>query len=120
MAKTDYQSIDQYIAEFPADVQEKLEAVRRIIYAAVPEAEEVISYQIPCFKQNGPVLYFSAYTSHIGIAAPPPTIEVFKDELKAYKTSKSVFQIPFDQPLPKELIARMAQWRASENAKKNE
>ena len=119
MAKTDYKSIDEYIANFPDDIQEKLETIRQTIHAAVPEAKEVISYQIPCFNLSGPILYFSAFKNHIAVAAPPPTIEVFKNELSGYKTSLSVFQIPYDQPIPKELITRMAGYRAAENEKKS-
>lgn len=115
MTRTDYQSIDEYIAIFPYDVQERLETIRQTIHKAVPEAQETISYQVPCFNLNGPILYFSAYKSHIGVAAPPPTMEDFKDELTAYKTSKSTVQLPHDQPLPLELIEKLARHRAAEN-----
>lgn len=115
MAKTDFQSIDEYIATFPKQIQARLQEIRQIIHAAVPEAEETISYQIPCFKLNGPILYFSAYKNHSGIAAPPPTMQVFSEALTGFKSSKSTFQIPHDQALPKELITKIAQWRAAEN-----
>lgn len=118
MAKTDFKSIDEYIATFPAETQRILEQYRQIIHEAVPEAQEVINYQIPCFNLNGPILYFSAYKAHIAVSAPPPTMAVFKDELSAYKTSVSGFQVPYDQPIPKELITKMAKWREAENAKK--
>lgn len=118
MAKTDYQSIDEYIATFPDNVQKRLQAIRQTIHTAIPEATEVISYQIPCFNQNGPVIYFSAYQNHIGIAAPPPTMDVFKNDLTSYKSSKSTFQIPHDEPLPTALITKIAQYRAQENAKR--
>lgn len=117
MAKTDFKSIDEYIATFSIDIQQKLEEIRQIIHAAVPEAKEVISYQIPCFNHYGPVLYFSAFKSHLSIAAPPPTFQVFKEELSSYKTSVSVFQIPYDKPIPAQLIAKIAKYRAQENVK---
>ncbi len=113
MAKTDFQTIDEYLATVPKEVRTRLEKIRQIIHKAVPDAKEVISYQIPCFKLNGPILYFSAYKNHIGIAAPPPTIDVFKDELKNYKKSKSVFQIPHDQAIPEKLVTKMAKYRES-------
>lgn len=117
MAKTDFKTIDEYVSTFPKDVQEKLETVRTIIHKAVPEAEETISYQIPCFNLNGPILYFSAFTKHISIAAPPPTFQVFKDEIKEYKSSISVFQIPFDKEIPEKLITKIAKYREEENTK---
>lgn len=117
MAKTDFRSIDEYISTFPKDVQARLEEIRQIIHSAVPEAKEVISYQIPCFNLNGPILYFSAFTKHIAIAAPPPTMQVFKDEIAEYKSSVSVFQIPYEQKTPTELITKMAKYREQENQK---
>lgn len=117
MAKTNFKSIDEYIATFPNNVRDKLEEVRKIIHEAAPEAKEIISYQIPCFEQNGSILYFSAFTAHISIAAPPPTFEIFKNDLKDYKTSKSVFQIPFDQKIPAALITKIAKYRMKENIK---
>jgi len=118
MAKTDFKSIDEYISTFPKDIQKKLEEVRQIIRNAVPEAEEVISYQIPCFNLHGPILYFSAYKKHLSIASPPPTMAVFKDELTLYKSSISVFQIPYEKPMPKDLLIKMAQYRYEQNLKK--
>ena len=117
MAKTDFKTIDEYIATFPKEVQVVLETVRQTIHKAVPEAEEVISYQIPAFKYHGFVLFFSAYTNHFSISSPPPTFEVFKDELKAYKVSKSAVQIPYEQPIPVELITKIAKYRAEANVK---
>ena len=58
MAKIDFKSVDEYIASQPAPAQGVLNHVRRIIRAAVPRAEEVISYNLPTYKLHGePVLY---------------------------------------------------------------
>lgn len=119
MAKTDFKSVDEYIATFPVETRKKLEEIRQIIRAAVPDAKEGISYQIPYYHNNGPVVYFSAFTSHISLATPPPTIDELKDELSAYKTSKSVVQFPNDKPLPAALITRIARYRESYNLRGN-
>lgn len=118
MAKTDFKSIDEYIATFPKEIQSTLETVRQTISKAVPEAEEAISYQLPVFKYYGYVLYFGGFTNHFSISSPPPTFEIFKDELKSYKVSKSVVQIPYDQPVPIKLITKIAKYKAAENLKK--
>src|SRR5687768_3881737 len=83
MAKTDFKTADEYIATFPATDQQALRAIREAIRAGAPDAEEVISYQIPAFKLGGFVLYYSAYTNHYSLALPPPSAvyEVFKDQL---------------------------------------
>ncbi len=117
MAKTDFQTPDEYLATLPPEVRTVLEIVRQTIREAVPEAEEVISYQIPAFKYHGFVWYYSAYKKHFSLSCPPPftVFEVFKDRLAPYKISKSTIQFPFSEPVPVELIRDMAAFRATEN-----
>lgn len=115
MAKTDYKTIDEYIATFPKETQQILQTVRRAIKKAVPEAEEVISYQIPAFKYHGFIMYFGGYKNHYSISSPPPTFEHFKDDLIPYKVSKSAVQFPYNQPVPTELIGKIAKYRAERN-----
>lgn len=117
MAKTDFKTIDEYIATFPADVQTVLQTIRKTLHEAVPEAQEAISYQIPAFNYHGWVFYFSAHKSHFSLSCPPPSAiyEVFKDELAPYKQSKSAIQFPLKDGVPTDLIRRLAQYRAKEN-----
>jgi uncharacterized protein YdhG (YjbR/CyaY superfamily) len=117
MAQTDFQNVDEYIATFPKGVQTILKTVRRTVRKAVPDAEEVISYQIPAYKHHGWVLYFAAHTNHFSVACPPPftVFTAFKKQLSRYKTSKSTIQFPLDEPVPVKLIAAMAKFRAKEN-----
>jgi uncharacterized protein YdhG (YjbR/CyaY superfamily) len=120
MAKTDFKTADEYLATLPEHSRDVLEQVRRTIRAAVPEAEEMISYQIPAYRHNGWIFYISAHKNHFSLSCPPPftIFEAFKDELAQYEMSKSVIQMPLDQPVPVDLIHRMAQFRARENAEK--
>jgi uncharacterized protein YdhG (YjbR/CyaY superfamily) len=117
MAKTDFKTPDEYIQTLPKDVQEILQQVRQAIQKAVPEAEEVISYQIPAFKYHGWIFYYSAYKKHFSLSCPPPYtfVEAFKKELSGYKISKSTIQFPFDKGVPVELIQQMSEYRAKEN-----
>ena len=112
------QSVEEYIGAFPEEVQASLETIRQTISQAIPEAEEVISYQIPAFKLHGMVIYYSAYKSHYSISTPPPftAFETFKDELAPYEVSKSAVKFPMDKPLPLELIGKIAKFKAQENA----
>jgi uncharacterized protein YdhG (YjbR/CyaY superfamily) len=120
MAKTDYKTIDQYHKAFSGDTVQRMQKIRDIIHKVVPDVEETISYQIPCFKYNGYLIYYSAYPKHISLANPwsAKFLAHFKDELKNYKVSKSVIQIPGDQPLPESLIKRIIEFRKKENAGK--
>jgi uncharacterized protein YdhG (YjbR/CyaY superfamily) len=117
MAKTDFKTADEYIQIFPKEVQDILGQVRQAIQKAVPEAEEVISYQIPAFKYHGWIFYYSAYKKHFSLSCPPPYtfVEAFKKELSGYTISKSTIQFPFDKGVPVKLIGQMSTYRAKEN-----
>ena len=78
----------------------------------LPEATECISYGMPCFKQdNKPVVYFAGYKTHIGFYPTAKPIEHFKKQLKHYNHSKGAIQFPINQPLPKELIKAIIEFK---------
>jgi uncharacterized protein YdhG (YjbR/CyaY superfamily)/predicted GIY-YIG superfamily endonuclease len=108
-------SIDDYIAQFPADVQNKLNELRCVINKAAPNAAEKISYGMPTFYLHKNLVHFAAFKKHIGFYPSPSGIEAFKDELSIYKTSKGTVQFPLDKPLPLDLITRIVEFRVAEN-----
>lgn len=108
-------TIDEYIATFPPEVQEKLEQMRATIHAAAPGAQEKISYQMPAFALHGNLVYFGAYKNHIGFYPAPRGIEQFKEELSGYKGAKGTVQFPLDQPLPLDLVRQIVEFRVAEN-----
>ncbi len=117
MAKTDFKTIDDYQVAFPAAVQQRMQQIREIITELAPEAEEVISYQIPAFRQGKHFLmYYSAYKKHISLSSPWSSafLQAFETSLKPFKVSKSAIQIPHDIPLPASLIRRIVQFRKQE------
>lgn len=113
-----FQSVDEYIASFPASTRKQLSQLRKIIQAACPNAEEVISYNMPAYKQKKVLVYFAAYQHHIGFYPTSSGVKQFLDELKSYKTSKGAIQFPLHQPLPKALIQRIVQFRIEEVQRK--
>ena len=113
-----FNSIDEYIATFPPDIQAILQALRATIRAAAPEAEEKISYQLPTYFLKGNLVHFAAFKSHIGFYPAPSGIEAFQQELAVYKSSKGAVQFPIDEPLPLELVDRIVQFRVRENLEK--
>lgn len=117
---TKSKTIDAYIKQFPADVQEKLTQLRMTIQETAPEAQEKISYQMPTFYLHGNLVHFAAYKNHIGFYPTPSGIEQFKEQLSAYKHAKGSVQFPLDEPLPLKLITEMVQARIIENKKKAE
>ncbi len=120
MAKTDFKSVDEYIASQPEAVQGVLERVRSTIRKAVPQAEEVISYKIPTYKlQGGPVLYFAGWKQHFSLyPVTANVVAAFKDEIAPYLVEKATLRFPLAQPIPVKLIGRIAKFRAKEVAER--
>lgn len=81
-----YKSVDEYHSTFPPMVIEKLEQLNRTIRRAAPESEEVISYNMPAFKQGRGIVSYAAYKRHIGFYAGSSPVIIFKDELTKFKT----------------------------------
>lgn len=117
MAKTDYKTIDQYHKAFSGEVVKRMQAIRELIHEVVPGVEETISYQIPCFKYKGYLIYYSAYAKHITISHPwsAALLKKFEKELKGYKVSKSAIQLPLGEELQVGLIKKIVQFRKKEN-----
>ncbi len=111
-------SIDQYISEAPQEVQERLNNLRTVIKAEVPDAEERIAYAMPTFSQNGNLVHFAYFKNHIGFFPAPSGIENFKDELAKYKTSKGTVQFPLDEDIPMDLVREIVRFRLKENLAK--
>jgi uncharacterized protein YdhG (YjbR/CyaY superfamily) len=111
-------SVDAYILLFPEPVQMKLNELRTLIIQTVPEVQEKISYQMPCYFLKGSLIYFAGYARHIGLYPGPSAIERFKTELTNYKTSKGTIQFPINEPLPFDLIKRIVELKVEENLKK--
>jgi uncharacterized protein YdhG (YjbR/CyaY superfamily) len=110
--RTDIKTIDEYLALFPPDVQEKLGAILDIVLRHAPDATESISYGMPTFKLYGKVLlHFAAYEKHIGFYAIPNTHEAFSEELVGYVQGKGSVQFPLNKSLPLDLIERMVAFR---------
>jgi uncharacterized protein YdhG (YjbR/CyaY superfamily) len=118
MAKTDFKSVDQYIAAQPEAVRGVLERVRGAIRKALPGAAEGISYQIPAYKlPGGAVIYFAGWKQHYSLyPASDRLVAKFADELAGCEISKGTIRFPLSRPVPVRLIAGIAKFRAAEVA----
>ena len=109
-------NIDEYIAQFPPETQRALQEVRELIRAHAPDASETISYAMPTFDLNKRhLVHFAGYDRHIGFYPIPTGMEAFKEELSRYKSGKGSVQFPLNEPIPRDLIARIVDFRVAEN-----
>ena len=113
-----YETVDEYFAAFPPAMQDVLGEMRAIIGSAAPDARELISYNMPAFKLNVVLVYYAANKEHIGFYPTAAPIQVFKDELAEYKTSKGAIQFPLDKPIPRALVKKIVKYRVREDIEK--
>jgi uncharacterized protein YdhG (YjbR/CyaY superfamily) len=110
-----FKTVEEYINTFPAATKKILQQLRKTIKDAAPNAEEVISYNMPAYKQEGMLVFFAAYKEHIGFYPTPGGIEAFKKELSVYNSAKGSVQFPIDKPMPLALITKIVKYRVKEN-----
>ena len=115
VAKTKFKTVDEYLNQFTGGALRALKQMRATIKKAAPQAEEVISYNMPAFKLNGVLVFYAAYKEHIGFYPTPSGIAAFKKELSAYEGAKGSVQFPLNEPLPLELITKIVRYRVKEN-----
>jgi uncharacterized protein YdhG (YjbR/CyaY superfamily) len=108
--------IESYIAASPGNIQPLLKKVRRTIRAAAPKATEVISYNIPAYRQHGMLVYFAGFKSHIGLYPPIRGNASLQKAAAKYAGPKGNLKFPIDQPLPLSLITRIVRHNAKQDA----
>jgi uncharacterized protein YdhG (YjbR/CyaY superfamily) len=108
-------NIDDYIAASPPESRSRLEQIRQTIHRAAPDAQETISYGMPAFFQDGIVVYFAAFKSHIGLYPPVRGDTDLEAALAPYAGLKRSLRFPHSQPVPYRLIERIAKLRVTQN-----
>ena len=113
-----FKTVDAYFSALPDGSKTQLLNLRRIIRSAAPKAEEVISYNMPAFREHGMLVYYAAFRNHIGFFPTSNVLGVLKDELKDYQTSKGTLRFSLEGPLPVTLIKKIVRYRLKENNEK--
>ena len=112
------ETIDEYISAFSPDVQAILQQIRQVVRSAAPDAQETISYQIPTFKLDGVLVYFAAFKKHIGFYPPVRGDARLEKAVSPYAGEKGNLRFPLDQPIPFDLIERIAKLRVKQSMAK--
>lgn len=111
-------TIDAYLAQVPPRTRRLLQALRKTIRAAAPQATEKISYRMPTFYLEGNLVHFAAFDRHVGFYPGAAGVAEFQGELSSYVWGKGSIQFPLDQPLPLELVRRITEFRVAQNLAK--
>ena len=115
MQKGPFTTVDEYIKLHPAPIRKGLAIIRKTIKTAAPGAEELISYQMPAYKLNGMLVFFSAAKSHYGFYPTSGPVKAFSEKLKSYDTSKGTIRFALDKPIPVKLISEIVKWKVRDN-----
>jgi uncharacterized protein YdhG (YjbR/CyaY superfamily) len=108
-------TVGEYLARVPPKQRAALKQLRKTIKAVVPDAEEVISYGIPTYKQDGPLISYAAFTNHCSVFGHSGTVLRKFPEVKRFQTSVGTLQFTPDDPIPASFIRKLVKWRLSEN-----
>lgn len=113
-----FETIDAYIAAWPPNVQERLQAIRQVVKEEAPEAVEAISYNMPTFKMGTSLIHFAGAKAHIGVYPTSSHLEEHIPEVAKYRTGKGTLQFPLDEPLPVDLLRQIVALRVRETLEK--
>ena len=114
MSKTKPATVDEYIKAAPKEAQEKLREIRAVLKKVVPGAKETLKWGLPVFEKGRILFSYSAHKSHLNFSPTGPAMKPFKEQLAKFKTGKDTIQFPYDKPLPKVLIRKIAAFRAKQ------
>ena len=110
-------SVDEYLARLDGPERTALAQLRAHIKQAAPEATELISYQIPTYKQHGrPLVHFAAQPKHLSFTVvSAEAIDAFREELEDFDVSGRTVRFSPERPLPAALVKRIVKARVKEN-----
>jgi uncharacterized protein YdhG (YjbR/CyaY superfamily) len=114
MPKSKPTTVSEYIAAAPKGAQKHLREMRSLLKKVAPGACETIKWGSPVLEEKRILFSFAAYKSHLNFMPTGPAIRPFEKELTEYKTGKDTIQFPYDRPLPKALIRKIATYRAKQ------
>lgn len=111
MVKIKPASVDEYIDNAHEAATEKLREIRSILKEVAPDAEEMLKWGQPVFVEKRILFSFSAFKSHLNFMPTGSSLDPFRADLESYKTGKDTIQFPYDKPLPRQLITKIAAHR---------
>jgi uncharacterized protein YdhG (YjbR/CyaY superfamily) len=107
-------TVDEYIENAPAEAQERLRDIRAILAGVAPDASEAIKWNVPVFETDRILFSYSAHKTHINFMPTRTTLEAVMDEVGDFDTGRDTIKLPYDRPLPREMIKKVAEHRVRE------
>ena len=117
-SKTIAPDVDAYIAEFPPDIQEVLQSIRKAVRASAPEAEEIIKYGIPTYVLHGNLVHFGGFSKHIALYPAPKKDETLREKIEPFLSGQSTLKFPLGKRIPLALIKQIVKYLVAERNQK--
>ena len=117
-SKTIAPDVDAYIAEFPHDIQEVLQSIRKAVRASAPEAEETIKYGIPTYVLHGNLVHFGGFSKHIALYPAPKKDEALREKIEPFLSGQSTLKFPLGKTIPIALIKQIVKYLVAEKKQK--
>jgi uncharacterized protein YdhG (YjbR/CyaY superfamily) len=109
-------SVFEYFAATSPESRAMLDKLRKTIRATVPEATEILYYQMPAFRDGRTLVAYGAFSDHCSLfPLSAAIVERFKHELAGYETSRGTIRFPFDKPIPVSLVKKIVRARIQQN-----
>jgi uncharacterized protein YdhG (YjbR/CyaY superfamily) len=109
MTKPD--SHDAYIAAAPEQFRAMLSQLRAQLSQALPDAQEVIKYDMPGFQIEGTIIAgYAAFAKQCGLYVDPRAIAAHADEIASFglKATKTGITFSATNPIRDELARKLA------------
>lgn len=103
-------SVEEYIERQPEEIHAFLHGIRSL-FLSIPDLQEGMSWSMPTYKKSNLSVSFAACKKHVSLYLGIDTLEAFSTELSEYETHKNAIYIPYDKPIPENLIIKMIQYR---------
>lgn len=114
MAKTKPADVDEYIANAPEKARERLQEIRELLAEVAPDATEAIKWNVPVLETDRILFSFSAHSTNINFMPTRTTLEAVIDQVGDFETGRDTIKLPYDRPLPIEMLRRVAEYRVKE------
>ena len=112
-------TVIEYIEAAPEEARDKLHEIRALLKKVAPDATEKMKWGNPVLEQGRILFSYAAYQSHLNFMPTRSSLDPFRAELAGYQTGRDTIQLPYDQPLPRDLIERIAEYRVREVAEED-
>ena len=113
-------TIAEYIRAAPREGQPHLRRLYAILKGVAPKATETIKWGTPFFVEPRFLFAFSAHKGHVSFAPMASGLDPFRAELQEHKTTRNFLQIPYNKPLPEDLIRKIAKYRLRDVRKRKD